>query len=419
MQLLHGSSCGKKVETALQYCYFFSIALSPLGPVCHYSLWGVCFLLLLWSFFVCRRPLALAGLPRDGAAVFVLLSGMALWTALAGLFSFDKITYYGRNVTPLFEIVFGAYLAMRTLRDERLRKRFITIFVVISTLILLGNLLRLTGVLHSFPNRALKNGNSLGALGMLLFPPVITYAFWSAEHSFGRKLLLVLPVCGVVLLSFSSGAWLSSFLGGLVFLYYSIRYKKLTLRFVIVAAVVLVVCLAAFDSAQHGHISRKIFDEFRQVQAIDDLDKFTTLRNQVWSATWHMVKERPVLGSGGELFFNKHRWLMQHKAKELGLTVKRDVDHPHSTYFYLLYMGGVPALILFVAAMCLCLRRMIRLARTEKNVFFPWAVMSLMLLTEILTYGTNGDILQGRRDIAVMVWCFIGVMAMLPEPVHK
>ena len=42
-----------------------------------------------------------------------------------------------------------------------------------------------------------------------------------------------------------------------------------------------------------------------------------------------------------------------------------------------------------------------------------------MLLTEILTYGTNGDILQGRRDIAVMVWCFIGVMAMLPEPVHE
>ena len=131
MQLQPGSSCGKKVETALQYCYFFSIALSPLGPVCHYSLWGVCFLLLLWSFFVCRRPLALRGLPRDGAAVFVLLAGMALWTALAGLFSFDKIAYYGRNVTPLFEIVFGAYLAMRTLRDEQLRRRFITIFAVL------------------------------------------------------------------------------------------------------------------------------------------------------------------------------------------------------------------------------------------------------------------------------------------------
>ena len=82
-------------------------------------------------------------------------------------------------------------------------------------------------------------------------------------------------------------------------------------------------------------------------------------------------------------------------------------------------MGGVPTLILFVAAMCLCLRRMIRLVRTEQNVFFPWAVMSLMLLTEILTYGTNGDILQGRRDIAVMVWCFIGVMAALPEPEHE
>ena len=101
--------------------------------------------------------------------------------------------------------------------------------------------------------------------------------------------------------------------------------------------------------------------------------------------------------------------------KELGLTVKRDIDHPHSTYLYLLYIGGFPALMLFVAAMVLCVHRMLLLARCEKNVFFPWAIASLCLLVEILTYGTNGDILQGRRDISVLVWCFFGVMAMLPQ----
>ena len=218
------------IETALQYCFFLSIALSPLGPVCHYSLWVICLLLLLWNFFICKKPLALEGVPREGVVIFAMLSGMALWTAVAGLFSFDRLAYYGRNVTPLFEIVFGAYMAMRTLREERLRRRFITLFVIVSTQILLGNLLRLTGVLYSFPNRSLKNGNSLGSLGLLLFPSTIAYAFWSEKH-FWNKVLLLIPVSGVILLSFSSGAWLSAFLGGLVFLYYAVRYKKLSFRF--------------------------------------------------------------------------------------------------------------------------------------------------------------------------------------------
>ena len=128
-----------------------------------------------------------------------------------------------------------------------------------------------------------------------------------------------------------------------------------------------------------------------------------------------MVKERPILGCAGELFENKNRWLMKHKAKELGLTVKRDIDHPHSTYMYLLYIGGFPALIIFVGTMFLCVQRMYLLARHEKNSFYPWAIVSLSLLVEILTYGTNGDILQGRRDISVLVWCFFGVMAFLTE----
>ena len=405
----------ENIEKAIQYCYYFSVSLSPLGPAYHYSFWGVCLLLLVYNCIVNHSSLKLNGVSEQGWWIFILLALLALWTVGAGLFSLDRIKYYGHNVTRMIEVVFGAYFAMRTLHEEDARRKFITIFVLVSALILFGNLLRLLKIIPYFPNRALKNGNSLGGLGLLLFPSLVGYVFWSAGDSVWKKVLLLVPVCAVIVLSFSSGAWFSAFLGGLVLLYYAVHCKKLTFRFFALAVCLFLLCTTSFDLVTQGKYRRLFLSEFKQLQSVDDLDKFTTLRNQVWSATWYMIKERPILGCAGELFENKNRWLMIHKAKELGLTVKRNVDHPHSTYMYLLYVGGFPALILFVVSMALCLHRMFLLARYERDAFFPWAIVSLSLLIEILTYGTNGDILQGRRDISVLVWCFFGVMAILPE----
>ena len=149
----------ENIEKAIQYCYFFSVSLSPLGPTCHYSLWGVCFMLLVYNCFVNNASLKLTGVSKQGWLIFSLLALLALWTVVAGLFSFNKISYYGHNVTRMIEIVFGAYLAMRTLREEDARQKFITLFIVISDLILIGNLLRLLKIIPFFPNRVLTNGN--------------------------------------------------------------------------------------------------------------------------------------------------------------------------------------------------------------------------------------------------------------------
>lgn len=404
-----------KVETALRCAYFLSVAFSPLGPVVHYTLWSICLLILLYELVARKTSLKLEGVSPCGWAIFALLSAAALWTMAAGLFSFQQITSYGRNVTPLLEVVFGAYLAMRTMRGEKARRQFVYVFLAASVVIMLGNILRAVGLLSYFPNRSLMQTNSLGGLGLLLFPPVVCGAFWSVGEKWWIKLPLVLSVCYVVLLSFSSGAWLSTFLGALVLAYYILRSKKLTVRFCVLFLTAFLACGAACNMLTQGKQMRLLQRELGQITAIGDVDKLTTYRSQIWTAAWQFIKERPVLGHGGESFFSKYAALRgdRQKAKELGLTW-RSADQPHSLYLYLLYIGGVPALVLFVAALLAALARMIPLARREKDVFFPWAAASVALLVEILTYGTNGDVLQGRRDISVLVWFFFGVMAVLP-----
>ena len=152
------------VEKSIQYGYFCSVALSPLGPAYHYSLWGICFLLLVYNVVFNKASFRLDGVSRQGWGVFYLLVALAVWVVFAGIFTFSNLHNYGRNVTPLIEVVFGAYLAMRTLREEKARRVFLAILVFASMFILIGNLLRLLKIIPFFPNRSLKNGNSLGAL---------------------------------------------------------------------------------------------------------------------------------------------------------------------------------------------------------------------------------------------------------------
>ncbi len=402
------------VETALQYAYFLSVALAPLGPVAHYSPLVLSVLLLVYNVLRNGASLKPDGLPKTGQKILLLFFALAAWTAAAALLTFTNLHSWGKNVTMPLELFIGAYFAARTMNSETARVKFIKIFAAASFLILLGNLLRLFGVLPYFPNHSLANGNSLGGFALLLFPPMACFACWVLKDSAWKKILFLLLLMLVILLSFSSGVYLSVFLGGIIFLYYAYRFRKITWKFILTAAIIFAALVFCIDVASDGGLARRFAEEVRQVTAFSNPDRLTTRRNLVWKASLYMIRKRPLTGCGGESFEKLYARVRRRAGKKLGLRRLRLIDHPHSTYLYLAYIGGLPALILFLAAIFLCFKKMLQLAWTEKDAFFPWAVMSVIFLIEILIYGTNGDVFQGRRDISAVVWCFLGVMSVLP-----
>ena len=76
-------------------------------------------------------------------------------------------------------------------------------------------------------------------------------------------------------------------------------------------------------------------------------------------------------------------------------------------------------MVFFLLAMGLGIKKTLALVKLERDASFPWALSILLLLIAVLTYGTNGDVFQGRRDISVMVWCFLGILIILPEKKNK
>jgi O-antigen ligase len=90
--------------------------------------------------------------------------------------------------------------------------------------------------------------------------------------------------------------------------------------------------------------------------------------------------------------------------------------HPHNMYISILYAGGIPALFLFMTAFVLSIVKSWRgLKIGGLKASIPWHLICFILMISMAIYGTNGDIFEARRDIAVFFWASWGVLLMLPE----
>ena len=414
VEMTKESSKADAIENILVILYAVSVCLSPLGPVVHYVLWALCLILMTVGRIKYHVPFRLKNLDRTGKIVLGCWLALCLWSAAVGLLTFHDVDGYGRNVTIFWEVFLGMYFAARFLTRETSRRKMMRLFVWASVLILFGNLLRELGFIGYFPNRSLENGNNLGLLGLLLLPPLVCYAFWCAE-GLVRRVLIVVPACLVVFLSFSSGAWMAAAIGGCFLLYWASRFKKIGISFLASGAVVLVLACVAINARSGGSLWRKIATEYRQVTSMRDMGAFTTYRNEIWNASAYLIRKRPITGWGGEKFLRLYHELFRTKADELGLKYQANGMHPHSTFLNVAYLAGIPGLVLFLAAYAVSLKKAFRLARTENGRSFPWGVALFILLLTVLAYALTADVLMGRRDTSVMFWCFWGILLILPD----
>lgn len=411
--MIKESSKADAIENILVNVYAASVCLSPLGPIVHYVLWPLCLVLMTVGRVKYHVPFRVKNLDRTGKIVLGCWLALCLWSAVAGLLTFHDVDSYGRNVTIFVEVFLGMYFAARLLARETIRQKMMRFFVWASVFILFGNLLRELGFIDYFPNRSLENGNNLGLLGVLLLPPLVCYAFWCAK-GLVQRVLIVVPVCLVVFLSFSSGAWMAAAIGGCFLFYWIFKFKKIGISFLVSGAVVLVLACGAINVRSGGALWRKIATEYQQITSMQDMGTFTTYRNEIWSASAYLIRKRPFTGWGGEKFLRLYHELFRTKADELGLKYQANGMHPHSTFLNVAYLAGIPGLALFLAAYAVSLKKAFRLARMENGSLFPWGIVLFVLLLVVLVYALTADVLMGRRDTSVMFWCFWGILLALP-----
>ncbi len=402
------------IERILVNLYAASVCLSPLGPVVHYVLWAICLVLMTFSRIKYGVPFCLKNVDRTGKIVLACWGALSLWTIVAGLLTFHDLESYGSNASIFLEVTFGMYLAARFFACERNRQKLMRLFVWASLLILLGNWLRVMGVIGYFPNRSLQNGNALGLLGILLLPPLVCTAFWRVQNWLLRSIVIAVP-CLVIFFSFSSGAWLAAVAGGLVLLCRLLKFKKLKISFVLGLLAGLLALGILVDERTGGKVMDRFMEEYCQVTAVKDLSSFTTCRDEIWRASLYMIGQRPLTGWAGTKYADLYRHLYNTQAKTVGLEKQTSGLHPHMTYLYVPFLAGIPGLLIFLISLGLSLKKAVCLFQYEDSESFPWGTLLFSLFLTVLVYGLTGDILVGRRDISVMFWCFWGVLLALPQ----
>lgn len=398
----------KSYEGWAWWVFALSTALTAFGPIIHYAGWPLALLLLLLQRLQRKTSLTVA-LPAEGRFIMGAAVALVLWTAASTILTSNGVKDWGHGVSYFIEMAFGLWLASRLSQHERDRRVLLRVIVwgaVVSALFFtLQELSIVAGI-----NKSLSNGNSLGLLGLLVSLFLWVQSLSSDRLSFWGNSLLFTLGGSVLFLSFSSGAWGAGALQIFLILQYLLRRRR-TARWIVLSSLVLaLVGLAGVDYYSEGRTKQLMFRELSQMVSLGDLDSLTTHRKDIWLVSLGLIKEHPVTGYGQRFEMAYMDYVARHGLK----VTPMQTSHPHNTWLFVLYRSGIPGLLIFILLVCALMRKSWRLMKFLSDVDRRWAVASSAFLAGQIFYSTNGDIFQGRRDVAVIAWALFGIVAVLP-----
>lgn len=416
-----GQLCGGTFLRSLDHekfafwIYTLGVATTAFGPIAHYIGWVFALSALIYGRIRYQTPLSVK-LDKESRRILVFLILFLAWSMFAHVPSIDSFYVWGKGASIPLEFMTGLYLAMRLIDTPEKRKKFGLAVIAVNAVFCYDVMFR--PYFHFIGwNASLDNGNAVALYALFMMPIFFCYAFWVFEKNSLLKYFLCLTSMLLVVFSFSSGGWSAAALQALIFVFYAIAGKRMKFRSLLLlsAALILVFILlltvlgrGPFDSLKR---------EYEQIISFNDLESFTTHRTDTWRAAVFMAKDHLVGGCGWATFeasFEKNR---KNMAAMLKYKWPMPIAHPHSMYLSILYAGGLPSLLFFMAAFLLSLKRSWpRAGHKDTRDAIPWRLICFMLLASQVVYGTNGDVFAARRDIAAFFWACWGLLLVMPIP---
>ena len=396
------------------WSYILGVAFTALGPVVHYTTWGLTLTALVYGRLRYGSPAFVLPCRKDSRNIFYILLLFLLWTMFAHVFLLDSFYVWGKGASIPLEFMLGLCFAVRLLKTAQDRYRFGIAVVAVNALFALDVMPREYFVILGL-NHALNNGNAMALYGVLLMPFLCCFALWYFKNRYIQFLLCIISAL-TVFLSFSSGGWLAALFEVVPFVFFALRQHKLSLKFMLSTLIVVVLLLAMGDYITHHRILDRFRIELQQDSAYNNMEKLTTNRSYIWEMTSLMIKAHPVTGWGRDTFDTEFREYYEKYGKQLGAPTDEIFIEPHSMYFAWTYAGGFPSLVLFLAAYMLSAVKSFRGAGEEDEYGIPWHLICLLLFIGLAVYGTNGDVFEARRDMGAIFWAAWGLLLAVDEP---
>lgn len=401
------------------FCLFIlGVSLTALGPAAHYIGVGLSFLLVLYGRL--RYGDKMWRMPETvyDFRILAVTSAALVWSMVANAVSAPSFYMFGKSASVSLEFLITILLTLRLLGTDAARDRFLKIFVAANIVLSLTVIVRVLLGVH-MPNGALSNGNVIGVYSLLLLPVFCAYALYGTLHTAVKYLLPVLGLA-VVVVSFSSGAWIAAAVEYVVLIVCIAAGRRVSVSVKKIFAVLLCIAAAcaAILSFNQAVVVQNFKRELAQLCSVANVEKFTNHRSGIWRSTLYLIGKKPIIGYGRDTFEDNYAANVSIFI-EKGLVSKNDriYYHPHNMYLNILYDAGIPALILFGISCLMLLKKSVSVLKNDiaGHNELMWTVLGLTMLFGQFAWGLSNDVFDQRRDIAIIFWTVYSVLIIYPK----
>lgn len=404
-------------ESAARCIYLTSIIFTIFAPAVHYTGYVLTLGLLVYGRIRHKEPIVSFN-DKTCRDISIALTAFFLWSAFINVFFMTDFETWGKGASVYLELLVGYFFAVRLFSSEESRKTFIRFFVPLTTFIFCLIIIKAYVPLpFALPKRLTMNGNTLGLYPVLAVPYIFFYSMWIWEKRCFLKYFSCIVSMVTLFISFASGAWLTVFCMLPFILYYAVRAGKIKLISIAAGIFAGLMVLVAFNYVSGGAIQKRFEVELRQISSVKDANSLTNHRSAIWRIVSGLVADRPIAGYGRKNLEEVYGQALKENAEYAKLDfVAR--SHAHNMYLELAVSSGIPSMLLFLAALAMMLKKCWRgRFRIENGV--PWHLIFLVMLGGQLIYGLTGDVFEARRDLAVIFWASMGIIAALPSAAEK
>ena len=402
------------VNKLMLYIFILSVSMTMFGPIFHYIGWALSIFLLIFIKYKNNEGL-LPSFTGEGKIIFYLLSIFFLFSVVVYFFNTPDHSEWLRASSISFEILIGFLLAGNILNDGETRKKFINIFSATNILGLLWLILTQTNSIK-FSSGTFFNHNIIGFYMVIIFPLVFMNFVFYCKNIFLQSVAFCV-IFASIMLSLSSITWPVSFVQLIIMLIYiKNKYNVKIFKRLIFSAVLLVLFAFIVNLNGNGSLVKRLNIELNQMTGIDNLDKLTSNRVEVWETAIAAVKQKTVLGHGHDQFSKIHKAFLVERYGAKDWRSSRILTHPHNMYLEVAFETGIFGMLLFISALIL---PVISIARhyinKGLNEDFPWSVIFFTVFFGQLIYGIAGESLfDMRRDLSVVFWTMLGIYSVYP-----
>ena len=260
--------------------------------------------------------------------------------------------------------------------------------------------IRLNWVGNAFST--MGNPNFLGSFLVLMLPLQL---FRFLNESKRRYLLVSTLIYLCLLLTFTRSAQLGFIVILLIVTFYVVKRKNLWKNY-LVLAVVFVAITVFVNQYSNGNLLGRFMSIGKEAQVLlekeEGYEKAGANRIYIWLRTIDLVKESPWVGYGlenlEEVFVENFEDEMIEKYGVIFL-----VDRAHNEYLHIAVSSGIPALIVYLIFLLLCLKKGFDLVRKDMRY--------LPIFTAVLAYLVQAFFNISVVSVAYIFWIFLGAIS--------